>query len=167
MQHAASVWLLSAEAPAWGRLKSKIYCFIKVGYFCLTYIKKNMYSRLPFSRVPWCYFSTDTLQTQIKTQSSYQNIFYSALKFHWSDLNDDTWKWCELQRKTKRLGEPIAGAAGLTLWHRPNQGDPARVTCWEEFQHLNALSTGKLKRKRTGTKYQTFNTDAWKPSAQK
>lgn len=45
------------------------------------------------------------------------------------------------------LGEPIAGAAGLTLWHRPNQGDPARVTCWEEFQYLNALSTGKLKTK--------------------
>lgn len=103
----------------------------------------------------------------IKTQSSYQNIFYSALKFHWSDLNDDTWKWCELQRKTKMLGEPIAGAAGLTLWHRPNQGDPARVTCWEEFQYLNALSTGKLKTKGTGTKYQTFNTNAWKPSAQK
>lgn len=168
MQHAASVWLLSAEAPAWGRLKSKIYCFIKVGFFCLTYIKKKHVFMIAIQSYSLALFqhrhSTDT---QIKTQSSYQNIFYSALKFHWSDLNDDTWKWCELQRKTKMLGEPIAGAAGLTLWHRPNQGDPARVTCWEEFQYLNALSTGKLKTKGTGTKYQTFNTNAWKPSAQK
>lgn len=92
--------------------------------------------------------STDT---QIKTQSSYQNIFYSALKFHWSDLNDDTWKWCELQRKTKMLGEPIAGAAGLTLWHRPCPCDMlGGISVLECFEYR------KVKNKRNRYKISDF-----------
>ncbi len=65
------------------------------------------------------HFCTHThTHTQIKTQSSYQNIFYSGLLFHWSDLNDNRSMWCELQKKTKQ---------NIKAW-RPHGRDAAGLT---------------------------------------
>lgn len=112
--------------------------------------------------------------TQIKTPNSYQNIFYSGLEFHWSDLNDDRWTWCKLQRKKKTkqnvspsqrhcrvamTAEAKAGSATLAAFTQTNCGTDqtmawthhhglglCEIFVWtHDSIHWNTSDTGKEK----------------------